>query len=253
MDAVRLGHSFRALRLRRRWRQVDLGARAGVSATEISRIERGHVGSTSVDRLRSVADALEANLDVRLRWNGEGLDRLLDQAHAGLVEEVVRRLQAAGWLAAVEVSFSIRGERGSVDVLGFHQATGMVVVVEVKSVVPDSQATLAGVDRKVRLAPEIARARGWECRGLARLLVVGESTTSRRRIEALGATYRTAFPMGGRDVGRWLRRPVAPIAGLLSCHTAVPRTQGWPRPACSGSVGPNGQSRCPYGHPPHVW
>jgi transcriptional regulator with XRE-family HTH domain len=215
MDPVRLGHAFRALRLRRRWRQFDLGARSRVSPTEISRIERGHVDGVSLGRLRRVAEALEANLDIRIRWNGEGLDRLLDQAHAGLVEDLVRRLRADDWTTDVEVSFSIRGERGSIDVLGYHEPTGIVLVTEVKSVVPDSQATLAGVDRKARLAPEIARARGWTCRSVARLLVVGDSATSRRRIDALGATYRAAFPVSGRAVTRWLRRPDGPIAGLL--------------------------------------
>ena len=58
--------------------------------------------------------------------------------------------------------------------------------------------------RKTRLAPEIAKARGWTCRGVARLLVVGDSTTSRRRIGALGTTYRSAFPVSGREVDRWL-------------------------------------------------
>jgi hypothetical protein len=140
---------------------------------------------------------------------------LLDEAHAGLVEAFVQRLRADGWLAEVEVSFSIGGERGSIDVLGYHTATGMVLVTEVKSVAPDSQATLAGVDRKARLAPEIARSRGWTCRSVARLLVIGESSTSRRRIEALSATYRTAFPLKGREVTRWLRRPSGPIARLL--------------------------------------
>src|SRR4029079_9408021 len=112
-------------------------------------------------------------------WNGEGLDRLLDQAHAGLVDQLVIRLRAAGWVADVEASFSIRGERGSIDVLGYHEATGIVLVTEVKSVVPDSQATVYGLDRKARLAPEIARQRGWTCRGVARLLVIGDSSTSR--------------------------------------------------------------------------
>jgi hypothetical protein len=181
----------------------------------ISRIERGRVDEVSVATLRKTAEALDASLDVRLRWNGEALDRLLDEAHAGLVEAFVQRLRADGWLAEVEVSFSIGGERGSIDVLGYHTATGMVLVTEVKSVVPDSQATLAGVDRKARLAPEIARSRGWTCRSVARLLVIGESSTSRRRIEALSATYRTAFPLKGREVTRWLRRPRGPIAGLL--------------------------------------
>jgi transcriptional regulator with XRE-family HTH domain len=215
MDPVRLGHAYRALRLRRRWRQVDLGANAGVSPSAISRLERGRVDEVSVATLRKVAEALEASLDVRLRWNGEGLDRLLDEAHAGLVERLVQRLLTDGWLADVEVSFAIRGERGSIDVLGYHAPTGMVLVTEIKSVVPDSQATIAGVDRKARLGPEIARSRGWTCRGVARLLVVGDSSTSRRRIEELSMTYRAAFPRTGREVIRWLRAPDGPMAGLL--------------------------------------
>ncbi len=140
----------------------------------ISRIEHGKIDSVSIATLRRVAEALDAIVEIRLRWNGEGLDRLLDQAHAGLVEALVKRLRADGWLTEVEVSFSIFGERGSIDVLGYHEASGIVLVTEVKSVVPDSQATLVGVDRKARLAPEIARQRGWTCRGVARLLVIGD-------------------------------------------------------------------------------
>lgn len=215
MDPVRLGHSYRALRLHKRWRQIDLATKAKVSASVISRIERGQLASVSIGTLRKVAEALEATLEIRIRWNGEGLDRLMDHAHAGLVELLVKRLRADGWVTDVEASFSIRGEPGSIDVLGYHEATGIVLVTEVKSIVPDSQATLAGVDRKGRLAPEIARARGWTCRGVARLLVVGDSLTPRRRIDALASTYRTSFPVAGRDVNRWLRRPDLPIAGLL--------------------------------------
>jgi transcriptional regulator with XRE-family HTH domain len=230
MDPVRLGHSFRALRLNKRWRQIDLGEKVGISASVISRIELGRVDRVSIGTLRKVGEALDASLEVRLRWNGEGLDRLLDQAHAGLVEQLVQRLRADGWEADVEVSFSIRGERGSIDVLGYHEASGIVLVTEVKSVVPDSQATLAGVDRKARLAPDVARARGWTCRGVARLLIVGDSSTSRRRIDALGATYRAAFPVTGVAVRRWLRRPDGPMAGLLflpyvpSTHARKPTT-----------------------------
>ena len=172
--------------------------------------------------LDDVVRAMDAALEVRVRWNGEALDRLLDQAHAGLVEGLVNRLRAAGWITDVEVSYSIRGERGSIDVLAFHAAAQVALVVEVKSVVPDSQATLAGIDRKARLAPEIARERGWRCRGVARLLVIGDSSTARRRVEGLATTYRTTFPVTGRDVRSWLRRPGAPIAGLLFLPFAQP-------------------------------
>ncbi len=215
MDPVRVGHSFRALRLHKRLRQKDLAAKAGVSPSVISRIERGRLELIPLGTLRRVAQALDATLDLRLRWNGEALDRLLDQAHADLVETLVQRLRAAGWVTEVEVSFAIHGERGSIDVMGYHGQTGIVLVAEVKSVVPDSQATLAGIDRKARLAPEIARGRGWDCRGVARVLAIGDSATSRRRIQRLGTTYRLALPAGGREVGRWLRNPDRPVAGIL--------------------------------------
>jgi hypothetical protein len=169
----------------------------------------------AVGVLVRVAAALGATVDVRLRWNGEQLDRLLDEAHARLVEAVVLLLRASGWDVAVEVSFAEWGERGSIDVFAYHRLTGIVLVVEVKSVLPDSQATIHGLDRKTRLAAKIAEDRGWHCRGVARLLVVAASDTSRRRVARLGATYDAAFPIRGAEIRRWIRDPRQPISGLL--------------------------------------
>jgi transcriptional regulator with XRE-family HTH domain len=44
----RLGSAIRLIRQRRRWTQQELGARAGVSKSTISRIERGHLRTLSV-------------------------------------------------------------------------------------------------------------------------------------------------------------------------------------------------------------
>lgn len=140
---------------------------------------------------------------------------MLDRSHAELVDGVVDMLHRVHWETAVEVSFSKWGERGSIDVFARHSLTGTVLVAEVKSVVPDSQAMLHALDRKARLAPEIARDRGWVCDVVARLLVIGESSTSRRRISALGATYAVAFPTVGWAVRRWLRAPAGRMSGLL--------------------------------------
>jgi transcriptional regulator with XRE-family HTH domain len=216
MDWIRLGLAYRALRIRRGWRQIDLARRAGVSRSEISRIERGLGAGVAAGILARVAAALDARLDLALRWRGEALDRLLDSAHARLVEQVVAILSAAGWDVAVEVSFAIAGERGSIDLLALHRATGRLLVVEVKSVVPDIQAMLHALDRKVRLGPRIAADRGWGSRGaVGRLLVVADGTTARRRVAALGATFATVLPARGRAVRAWLRAPAGPMAGLL--------------------------------------
>lgn len=149
---------------------------------------------------------------------GGQLDRLVDEAHAAIVEAIVSRLRAAGWTVEVEVEvlFAIWGERGSIDVLAFHAARGALLVIEVKSAITDSQATIHGLDRKARLAREIAGGRGWDVRHVSRLLVVGATDRARRRIAGLAATYDAELPMRGSTVRRWLRDPERALAaGLL--------------------------------------
>jgi transcriptional regulator with XRE-family HTH domain len=207
MDPVRFGRQVRALRRRRGWRQVDLALSARTSRATVSRVELGRADELTVRALDAIARALAARLDVNLNWNGEGLDRLLDVDHAALVEEVARTLRALNWLVKVEVSFNVRGERGSIDILAFHPDARVVLVVEVKSVVPDIQATLFVLDRKSRLALAIAREQGWVGRSVGRLLVVRATRTSRRRIDAHPEVFRSAFPYRSAAVKRWLRQP----------------------------------------------
>jgi transcriptional regulator with XRE-family HTH domain len=207
VDVGRLGRAIRALRVRRGWRQEDLAARAGVTRSVVGRIERGERAGLAIDAVDAVAEALGATADINLRWRGEALDRLLDESHARLVELVVRRLRDLGWEVAVEVTFSAFGERGSIDVLAFHPARRALVVIEVKSVVPDAQAMLAAMDRKGRLAPELALGRGWDARSVARVLVIRDTRTNRRRLERIGESVRALLPGGSREVQRWLRDP----------------------------------------------
>jgi hypothetical protein len=169
-------------------------------------------------RLRTIgriAGVLGARLDVRLNWNGEGLDRLLDAAHADVVENVVAALAASGWQSAVEVSFNVRGERGSVDVFACHRTLDALIVVEAKSVVPDVQATLMTLDLKARLAPEIARQLGWPARRVGRILAIADTRTSRRRIDQHEAIFAAALPARTVAVRRWLGDPSGmPIRGI---------------------------------------
>jgi transcriptional regulator with XRE-family HTH domain len=214
MDPIRFGLAVRALRRRRGWTQEELGRRCGLSRSSIWRIERGHGDALSIRVLTQVAGVLEARIRVTLLWKGEELDRLLDGDHALLVEWVVERLRAAGWLVVPEATFAIRGERGSIDVLAWHPPSGRVLVVEVKSVVPDVQATLSGVDRKARLAPVIAREHGWTVTDVSRILVLPAERTARRRLESFEATFAQAFPARTVELRNWIDRPDRPVAGV---------------------------------------
>lgn len=121
-----------------------------------------------------------------------------------------------------EATFSIFGERGSVDVLAWHRPTGSLLVVEVKSVVADAQDTLAALARKIRLAERIAPA-DWQARSVSSLLVIADTRTNRRRVAALEATFRNAFPHRATQVRRFIAQPDPSIRGLwfLSPSTQV--------------------------------
>jgi transcriptional regulator with XRE-family HTH domain len=208
VDDLRLGSVLRILRLRAGFTQAALARRAGISRTAVSTLERGHVGALPLDRVRAVAGALEVRLDVTPRWRGSDLDRLLDAAHAALVDQVVAILSGHGWEVAPEASFSIFGERGSIDVLAWHPARRTLLVVEVKSRIVDIQSLLAGVDRKRRLAARIALERGWEpSAGTSLWLAVADTRTNHRRLAEHAGTIRAVLPGDGRGIGAWLGDP----------------------------------------------
>ena len=215
MDAVRFGLGIRALRRRRGWTQSLLGSRVGLSASAVGRIERGRADRVTVRTLDHVAAELGGRIDFRLLWAGEALDRLLDQGHASLVDSTLERLSAAGWDAADEVSFAVRGERGSIDILAFHRQTSSLLVIEVKSVVPDLQAMLVSLDRKGRLAREVALERGWRGEIVTRLLVLPDDRTARRRVADLERTFATVLPARTVEVRRWLMAPTGAKHGIL--------------------------------------
>jgi transcriptional regulator with XRE-family HTH domain len=216
VDVIRFGRSIRALRRRQRLRQSDVATRARVSQNTVSRIELGRVGRIPFSTLHAIGEAVDAEVELTVRWHSEGLDRLLDQAHAAIVDVVVRRLQALGYDVRVEVSFSIGRERGSIDILALHPGCGVVIVGEVKSVVPDIQSMIFSLDRKARLGGTVAAEQGWSPLGVTRILFVAESRTSRRRVRMHEALFAAAFPVQGRGVLAWLRRPTLPgISGLV--------------------------------------
>ena len=234
MDVIRFGRGIRALRVRARLTQAELSRRANLSRGVVARIEQGHADRVTVTTLEKVAAVLGARVWCRLSWQGEALDRLLDADHAAIVEQVLRRLRADDWTVAAEVSFNIFGERGSIDVLAFHPGSRVVLVVEVKSVVPDVQATLVTLDRKERLALEIAHGRGWNGVAVARLLVIRDARTARRRVAAHSTTFAMSFPDRIDRIRRWLLAPDArhPIRGLwfLSIESQAIATQQVRRP-----------------------
>lgn len=216
MDDVRIGRLLRLLRQHQARRQTDVALAAGLSQPQVSRLEAGRLEGVPLRRLRAVAQALGAEVVVALRWRGGELDRLADEGHATLVGAAIRVLEAAGWVVQPEVSYSVFGERGSIDILAWHPAARVLLVVEVKTELTSIEETLRRHDAKVRLAAGIAQERfGWDPRLVARLLVLPATSTARRRVRRHELVLDRAYPDRGLLVRRWLRDPSSPFSGLL--------------------------------------
>lgn len=215
MDDVRIGNTLRVIRIRKRLRQEDVARRARVRRETVSRLERGGAGRVPVAVLRSVANALGAHLEIRLRWQGADIDRIANAAHAELHESVARHLaRRAGWDWKPEVSFSIYGERGVIDILAWHAETRSLLIIELKTELVDPQELAATMNRRVRLGREVARRYGWSPASVSAWVIVFDSSTNRRRHQRHAGILRTAFPEDGRGMRRWLRAPDGPIASL---------------------------------------
>jgi len=215
VDDRQVGAAIRALRIRRRWRQSDVARTANVSREMVGRIERGSLGSVPLERLRRVADALGARFDTAVRWQGGDLGRLLSARHSAMHEAMAQFLLALGsWVSEPEVSFSVYGERGVIDVLAWHPSSRTVLVIELKTELVDLNETMGTLDRKRRLADGLARDRGWDPVAVGVWLAIAESRTNRRALATHATVLRSKYPADGRSIRAWLRHPVGPIVGL---------------------------------------
>lgn len=208
MNERRVGRALRAIRQARRLRQSDVAAAARVSRATVSAIEVGRWQATTVRTLAAVFDAVDADLDVVVRYRGAELDRLLDAGHAAIVMALATDLRQLGWWVEVEVSFNDFGDRGSIDLLAYHPATRTLLVVEVKTEIASAEETLRRLDVKVRVAPKLALERfGERPARVVHLLAIGASSANRARVAKLEPMLSSAVPLRGRALAAWLRAP----------------------------------------------
>ena len=216
MDDLRFGSVVRVVRQRRGWRQSDLAARSRVSQATVSSIERGHCASLSLDTVRRVSGALDIRVDLVARWRAGDLDRLLSARHSRLHESVSRQFSdhLPEWSLAPEVSFSVFGERGIVDLIAWHASSRSMLLIELKTEIVDVNELIRTFDRKVRLGRVIARGRGWDPAGISGWVIVAPGRVNRERMAAHRSMLRAAFPVDGRSIDSWLRRPVGTVSAL---------------------------------------
>lgn len=190
---------------------------ADVAQSLVSEIESGRLAGVRFGDLRRVFEAVGSGFDGDVIWRAAALDRLLDARHTAVVAASMALLRRLSWDVHPEVSYSIFGERGSIDVLAARETERAVVVEEAKAEIGTIGETIRKLDEKSRLVRErIGFERfGWSPAAVGRLLVLPDTDTARRAVARNAAVLDPAFPARGRVVGRWLRAPVGPMSGIL--------------------------------------
>jgi transcriptional regulator with XRE-family HTH domain len=213
MDLARAGRVLREIRRYKGWTLRRAAAEAGLSVAQAWRIEADLVESAA--SLSRYARGLGATVDVFVRYQGADLDRLLNRRHSamhGRIGELFESLPA--WSAIPEATYSVYGERGVVDWVAWHAETRTLLIVELKTALVDVNDLLGAMNRRSRLATQIAAPYGWAPTQVATWLVLEDGRTNRRHVAQHASVLRAAFPDDGRTIRGWLRNPSRPIQCL---------------------------------------
>jgi transcriptional regulator with XRE-family HTH domain len=215
MDRVRVGNTFRAIRVELCLRQADVARLAGSSQHTVSDIECGRFGGISVDTYCRVASALDADIQLSPRWRGPKLDRLLDRRHALIQNRIVEILVAAGWVVRTEYSFNRYGDRGSVDILAWLPNVRALLIIEIKTEITDLEETLRVLDMKRRVVPPLAgHELGWSGGALASVLVLPDASAHRTLVERHRALVSGSLPHRTVAVRNWIAAPFGDLGGV---------------------------------------
>jgi hypothetical protein len=177
----------------------------------------------------------------------------VNAAHAALQSAVLRRFDAlTGWVAVPEVTYSIYGERGAIDILAWHAATRTLLIVELKTVLVDAAEIVRKMDERIRLAPVIARRNGWRPRVVASWLVFTDTRTNRAHLARQRAILERLAMLDGRRMRTWLRGPLGPSPHSRSGRSRQPRSRdasaGRGMGAPTGSLHRHPEVRSPRSH-----
>jgi transcriptional regulator with XRE-family HTH domain len=215
MDDAKVGAAVRAVRIRKRLTQAEVAQLASVRPSAVSLLERGLFGDLPLTTLRGIAAALGMWYDITPRWRGVDLNRLVNGPHDALQGGVLRWLaKLPGWIAMPEVSFSIFGERGAIDILAWHAATQTLLIVELKTFLVEPAELVRKMHQRMRLARRIGAEQGWRPRTVAQWVIVTDTRTNRRHLAAHRALLAPLATLDGRRMRTWLRSPDGPVSAL---------------------------------------
>jgi transcriptional regulator with XRE-family HTH domain len=227
---ARLGGELRSARHRRRLTQEQLGARAGLSRSAISTIERGRGGSHTLDTWQRLALAVDRPMRIELRRDPR--EEPADTGHLAIQELLLRLGRRTGFTGTFELSTRPADPSRSTDVALRDDRRRLLILVECWNTFGDVGAAVRSTNRKLAEAAELGTAIGGERPyRVASCWVVRDVARNR----ALIARYPELFSSRFRaSSARWVSaltdrgEPPAEL-GLVWCDARATRVYAWRR------------------------
>jgi transcriptional regulator with XRE-family HTH domain len=205
---------------------TDLSERTGVSRQMVGAVEAA-TANASLDTVSALLDGLGIALD--LVANGPVVigRRRHDAVHALCSAYVHRRLEAAGWDVAREVRIESGRYVGWIDLLAFHEPTGALLVIEIKTRLDDIGAIERSMDWHVREAGRAARRLGWRPRHFAGLLLALASDEVEEALRANRQIWDRVFPKRAKELAVAIAEPTLATGQGLALIDPRSRRRDW--------------------------
>ncbi len=192
------GRELREARRADGLRQIDVARAAGVSASWVSRVERGTAGDAGLRALSLMLAVVGLDLSVRAHPGGQPLR---DQGHRQLLSRG-RDLLPRGAPWRTEVQLPRPGDMRAWDAMT--QLWGLRVGIEAELRPTDLQALERWLALKLRDG------------GVDRLILfLADTRANRALLRVAGDALRVMFPLQGRTALAALRSPADPRCNLL--------------------------------------
>ena len=204
---VQIGMFVRDTRQAIGWTQKELGHRAAMSQSEISKVERARIDELTFEIAGRILEALgsRAGLDLHAPFVADRR-RQRDAGHARCIAYVARRLERLGWLVRTEVEVVSGSARGWIDLLAFRPPMSPLVI-EIKTQIDDIGLVQRQIAWYAASAWRTARRLGWHHnRSLPVLLVLA----TRRNIDRIAANrelLKREFALPTADPALVVRAP----------------------------------------------
>ncbi len=203
---IQLGREVHEGRVDRGLSLAEAGGAVGISASQVSRIERGLVPNVSIATIVELLEVVGLELSARA-YPGSGPIR--DAAHLRLLDAFRNRLhRSVRW--ATEVPLPVPGDLRGWDAQ--ISTSGWRYGVEAETAPRDAQA----LERRMQL-----KARDGQVDGV--ILLLPDTRAARLFLESAGSHLAPAFPVSGRRALELLGAGVDPGGGAIVVVRVPPR------------------------------